>query len=211
MRDALRSLAINPSPGVTVNRGTGGTTLRVKPSAEIARGGGVASVNEKCAFRIVNTSTDETPQIQVQTGYVRQTMSAESSMSITGLLTDLEVESDSIIFLKWDGSSYSVFCQSASDLTDWTVYPELIEIQPEEDVAEGEVAVQLAYYVVIGYVGAVPDTPEDVRGFSVTIDVDSVPTDFFVYQALETNLAESDICHNGTPSVYAYPSGAPIV
>jgi hypothetical protein len=134
-------------------------------------------------------------KIRVCTGAVMTGLSATSSASITNLNADKPITATSLIFLHWnvdDGYSIKVG-------TTWSGYPTLAKhdgSSPPE---------QTDYWVLIGYVGAMPGDAGKRKGFSTKIS----GTAYWVYQCLRNDLLETDICMNGRPTRYPFPFTGP--
>lgn len=140
--------------------------------------------------------------VQVQAGHIRNgNTAATGEVTIVDLATDLDVEADSIIFLVWDAGldTYTVMAESLAALAEWTDYPTHIR----DDA--GTPPAQTHFFILIGYVGAEPADPTRTRGFAITIDADP----YWIYQCLDTNLALEDVCSDGMPALYPFPSQLP--
>jgi len=152
-------------------------------------------------FGIINSSTTTTPQITVLSGFVGESMNADSSITITNIDTPITVSSNSLIFLKGDVTSLSTTALTVTVSSTWTGYPALIHLDSGPPIVQDE------YYVLIGYVGSTPADPDNTPGFPITIS----SSDYWVYQRLRTDLMEQTICSDGTPCLYPFAFPGPVV
>ncbi len=197
----LRAITPRSSAQVRVSTTPGGTYF--EPLARPQPGGSAAAEPALHPFQIVKVADGDPAQVQVRPGRVflpgALGATTASTATIAGLDTDLEVVADSIVFLKWGGgSSYEVFAESLAALEEWEDWPALFS----EDSSSPPV--QTAWYILLGYVGALPATP--APGFAITID----DTPLWLHQAVHTHLRIFDLCHNGRPIRQPLPWGAPL-